>query len=152
MHGIRRHCATQRSLVGGRGLCSERGVLAVAQRVVTLLLLGFQLAVVAMGAMPEREACCCVSKGKVCKCKSHGARGHAKSTPASDDGRPCVSKQSPGCGLPSELSLPLLTWVTLPEPEAATAPTPLSWTLAWSARALQSREVADVRAPPPRAA
>lgn len=114
-------------------------------RFVTLLLLGLQLVALGVGALPEREACCCVSRGKVCKCKSHGH----KAKPAEG---PCVTKRTPGCGTPNEVTFSPLTWVALPEPEATALPAPLELQLEWSLTQPDSYERSDVRRPPPRRA
>ncbi|MFT3712400.1 MAG: hypothetical protein QM817_32535 [Archangium sp.] len=113
------------------------------QRFLTLLLLSLQLMVLGVGAMPERESCCCVARGKACKCKSH-----AKKPPAG----PCVSKKSPGCGTPNEVTFSPLTWVSLPEPEPVARLMPLQLEHEWEVVPFESLESSEVRAPPPRSA
>jgi hypothetical protein len=76
-------------------------------RVATTLLLCFQLTVLAVGTLPERDTCCCVAKGKVCKCKSHAPKH------AGDASGPCFQAK---CSSGGESAFPVVTWVTLPEP------------------------------------
>jgi hypothetical protein len=80
---------------------------AFLTRFATLCMLSFQLIVLTAGAMPVRDACCCVAKGKACKCKSHAPK-HA----APDEG-PCFNAAK--CGSSSDFTFTVMEWVTLPE-------------------------------------
>ena len=125
---------------------------AAFSRIATLVLLSIQLLTLGVGALPEKEACCCVARGKACKCKSHAGRGHAKKEKAPPPEGPCIARTSPGCGTPAELTLTLLPWVTIPEPVASPLPLPqpFSATLSWAVVALSSRDADELNEPPPR--
>lgn len=109
---------------------------SLSTRFATLAMLSFQLLVLAVGARPVPDACCCVSKGKACKCK-----GHAKTKVEG----PCLSS---GCGTDAELELFVMEWVTLPEPRTVEVTRPLPMP-SWPAPNSWERQLEPPESPPP---
>ncbi len=110
-------------------------------RFATTLLLCLQFTALAVGTLPEREACCCVARGKPCKCKSHGGAKHS-----ADDERPCFSA---GCSSPDAVAFPVVVWVSLPEFVGTPVRTPTA-TLTWPLPAEGPERGRRPEAPPPR--
>lgn len=110
-------------------------------RLATTLLLCFQLTVLVVGTLPERDTCCCVAKGKPCKCKSHGAKHGAQGEGA------CLSA---GCGAALDVAFPVVAWVTVPELPSTPVSTPTA-TLSWPLPTAGPERVERPEAPPPRA-
>jgi hypothetical protein len=110
----------------------------MGSRLATTLLLCFQLTVLAVGTLPERDACCCVAKGKVCKCKSHAKANSAQG--------PCFQA---GCSSGVESAFPIITWVTLPEPTVVPVLKPTA-VLEWPRATEGPARVEQPETPPPR--
>ena len=113
----------------------------VPSRLATTLLLCFQLTVLVVGTLPERDTCCCVAKGKPCKCKSHAPK-HVE-----DRDGACLSD---GCSSAPDVSFPVVAWVTVPELRVTPVSTPTA-TLSWPLPTAGPERVDRPEAPPPRA-
>jgi hypothetical protein len=117
-------------------------VWAFVFRFATLVMLSFQLIVLAAGSMPVRDACCCVAKGKACKCKSHAPKH------ASPDEGPCVSAAR--CGGAVDFTFTVMEWVTLPELETASVSLATAELAPWPASTAGSVRGERPEAPPPK--
>jgi hypothetical protein len=112
----------------------------VFARVATTLLLCFQLTVLVVGTLPERDACCCVAKGKPCECKSHAPK-HAS------DERPCFAAD---CASSQPVAFPVVVWLSVPDRSSTPVCTPTA-TLTWPLPTAGPERATRPEAPPPRA-